>query len=115
MRRTSTRQTKEVYQDMAHNVARLRAARGLTLEELAERSGVPSGELSKIEEGKGKETTITLTTLIRLADALSVEPAEIVAAAGTSTPAADLGPARSTRSADTATPAGARRARRSSV
>lgn len=56
----------------------LRAQRGLTLRELAERSGVSKDAISEIERGK---RTPRASTLASLAVALGVEPQELIAEA----------------------------------
>ena len=52
-----------------------RLAWGLTQSELVERTGIPQPNLSNIEKGK---QDITLTTFLKLADALEVSPAELL-------------------------------------
>lgn len=56
----------------------LRAARtrlGLTQEEVAERSGVQAGEVSRIERGKRDPQ---VSTLEKLAEALEVPPGQLL-------------------------------------
>ena len=53
-------------------VRTLRKARELSQEALAERAGIGTRHLQKVEAG---EVNLTLLTLSRLANALSVEPA----------------------------------------
>ena len=60
---------------LARNLRRLRAARGLTLDELAKRAGVSRGMLIQIEQ---RRVNPTLATLVRLAQALDVGLAELV-------------------------------------
>lgn len=60
---------------LARNLRRLRAERGLTLEELAKRAGVSRSMLIQIEQ---KRVNPTLATLVRLAQALDVGLAELV-------------------------------------
>jgi transcriptional regulator with XRE-family HTH domain len=65
--------------DLEAFAANLRAARdrrGLTQEQLSHVSGVTSGEVSKMERG-AREPKIT--TLVKLADALDVPPADLLA------------------------------------
>lgn len=63
---------------MAGLGSKLREARerlGLTQEQVAERSGVHATEVSRIEGGKRDPQ---VSTLIRLANALGVEPGELL-------------------------------------
>ena len=60
---------------LARNLRRLRAERGLTLDELAKRAGVSRSMLIQIEQ---KRVNPTLATLVRLAQALDVGLAELV-------------------------------------
>ncbi len=56
----------------------LRAARldlGLSQEEIAERSGVPQGEVSRIERG---ERDPRVSTLLQLAKAIGVSPGQLL-------------------------------------
>jgi transcriptional regulator with XRE-family HTH domain len=55
--------------DLGEQVRRLRAERGLTLEDVAARSGVSIGSLSQIERGKGNPAFFTLT---KIAHALEI-------------------------------------------
>jgi mannose-6-phosphate isomerase-like protein (cupin superfamily)/DNA-binding Xre family transcriptional regulator len=64
-----------------HPAAALRAARtaqGLTLRDLAARTGMPVSTLSKLENGK---TLMTYDKLLRLAQGLGIDLAELLAAA----------------------------------
>jgi transcriptional regulator with XRE-family HTH domain len=61
------------------NLRRLRAAAGLTLAALAERSGVAKGTVSELERGQGNPT---VETLFALAYALDVTLADLVDQAG---------------------------------
>ena len=82
MRTTGTaekaeRREKDIRRRLARNLARIRAERGFSLEQLEERSGIPLRDLEGIEAaGKGN---ITVTTIVLLANALLVDPVEIVA------------------------------------
>jgi transcriptional regulator with XRE-family HTH domain len=58
------------------NLRAARARRGLTQEQLAHASGVTSGEISRMERGVREPR---ITTLVRLADALDVPPADLLA------------------------------------
>jgi transcriptional regulator with XRE-family HTH domain len=60
---------------LARNVRRLRAARGLTLDDLAKRAGVSRSMLIQIEQ---QRVNPTLATMVRLAQALDVGLAELV-------------------------------------
>ena len=57
------------------NCARIRKERGLTQEELAERSGLTQQYLSDLERGKRNPTIVTL---YELAQALGVSHVELV-------------------------------------
>lgn len=57
------------------NCARIRKERGLTQEELAERSGLTQQYLSDLERGKRNPTVVTL---YELAQALGVSHVELV-------------------------------------
>jgi len=60
---------------VGRNVARLRRERGLTQEEVAERSGFSQQYLSSLERGQRNPTVITL---YELAQALGVSHLELV-------------------------------------
>ncbi|HZT21230.1 MAG TPA: XRE family transcriptional regulator [Dongiaceae bacterium] len=60
---------------VARNLAALRAARGLSFDQLAARSGVSKGMLVQIEQGR---TNPSLLTLCRVASALGVTIARMV-------------------------------------
>ena len=60
---------------LARNLRRLRAERGLTLDELARRAGISRSMLIQVEQ---KRVNPTLATLVRLAQALDVGLAELV-------------------------------------
>ena len=60
---------------IAHNTYALRTSRGLTLEELARRSGVSKGMLVQIEQGR---TNPSIATLCRVANALGVAVSRFV-------------------------------------
>jgi transcriptional regulator with XRE-family HTH domain len=72
----------EAVEDMrrlvGRNVARLRRARGLTQEQMAERSGFSQQYLSGLERGRRNPTVVTLHELAR---ALGVGPRELLAPA----------------------------------
>ena len=61
--------------NLGQNVARLRAARGLSFEALADRCGMSWRHIQKVEHGHN----VTLKTLAKLADGLEVDPAELLA------------------------------------
>lgn len=65
-------------QTLASVIRQLRLKRGITQEELAFDSNVTVSALSRIERGLSSPV---FTTLVKLADALDVTPAELVAAA----------------------------------
>lgn len=60
---------------LARNLRRLRAERGLTLDELARRAGISRSMLIQIEQ---KRVNPTLAILVRLAQALDIGLAELV-------------------------------------
>lgn len=60
---------------LARNVRRLRAARGLSQEALAEEVGLRQAQISEIESGVNN---ITLDNLHRLAVALGVRPCDLI-------------------------------------
>lgn len=60
---------------MARNLRRKRHDQKLTQEELAERSGLSARYLGAVERG---DVSASVTVLGRIADALGVEPAELV-------------------------------------
>jgi len=60
---------------VAANVRRLRLSRGLTQEALAERAGVSTVHVQRVEAG-GANVSVTL--LVALADALGVPPAQLL-------------------------------------
>jgi transcriptional regulator with XRE-family HTH domain len=62
------------------NVARLRAARGLTVAEVSKRSGLHRRHLQKIEAG---ELNATMSTISKLARTFEVTPETLLARAGT--------------------------------
>jgi transcriptional regulator with XRE-family HTH domain len=65
-------------QTLASELRRLRAERGLTQEALAFRSNVTVSALARIERGLSNPTW---TTLVRIANALDITPAQLIAAA----------------------------------
>ncbi|GLW06063.1 transcriptional regulator [Microtetraspora sp. NBRC 13810] len=65
---------------IANNVRAQRAHRGMTLDELAARSGVSRGMLVQVEQGR---TNPSVTTLARIGDALGVTVARLVEVADT--------------------------------
>lgn len=65
---------------MSIKIKELRAERGLTQDELANRSGVDRGTLASIETGKAKNPTTT--NLLKLARAFNIRPEELYQAAG---------------------------------
>lgn len=60
--------------DIGRRIAELRAARGLTQEQLAERLGIDPTHLQKIEGGR---LNVTVRTLVTLAAALGCTPGEL--------------------------------------
>lgn len=72
MERLDPKATRRI---LARNVRRLRAARGLSQEALAEEVGLRQAQISEIESGANN---ITLDNLHRLAHALGVRPCELI-------------------------------------
>jgi transcriptional regulator with XRE-family HTH domain len=67
---------KDIRRRLAKNLARIRAERGFSLEQLEERSGISLRNLERIEAtGEGK---ITMATIVLLANALLVDPVDLV-------------------------------------
>ena len=64
---------------VGHNVARIRRAKGLTQEQLEERSGFSQQYLSGLERGQRNPTVVTL---YELAQALGVSHLDLVDPAG---------------------------------
>lgn len=60
---------------VGENVRRLRLARGLTQEQLAESCGYSQQYISGLEQGRRNPTVVTL---FELGQALGVEPADLV-------------------------------------
>jgi transcriptional regulator with XRE-family HTH domain len=60
---------------MATNLRRLRHAKGMTQEELAERAGLSARYIGAIERA---DVSASVTVLGRVADALDIEPADLV-------------------------------------
>ena len=77
--------------DFSTRLGRLRATRGLTLSELARRSGVDKGNLARLEAGTAKAPT--LETAKRLAQALRVPLSTLAAAPAVTAPIRLLEPA----------------------
>jgi HTH-type transcriptional regulator, competence development regulator len=67
---------KKLLADVGHQIREARAAQGLSLEQLARLTGISAPALSLIETGKRDPR---LTTLKRIADALRVPPATLMA------------------------------------
>jgi DNA-binding XRE family transcriptional regulator len=65
----------DIRRAMARNVRRIRAERGLSQEDLADRAGVSVRYLGSIERGT---TAATVVVLDRLARALRVKPADLL-------------------------------------
>ena len=55
-----------------------RLERGLTLAELAKKSGVHYVKIAQIESGKIDPANMTLRNAVRLADALHIDPRDIL-------------------------------------
>jgi transcriptional regulator with XRE-family HTH domain len=83
MRRTTTaenaeKREKDIRRRLARNVGRIRAERGFSREQLEERSGISLRDIERLEASDGN-IKVTLTTVVLLANALSVDPVELVA------------------------------------
>lgn len=59
----------------ANNVKKLRAAKGISQEELAERAGVHRTYVGMLERG---EKNVTIYNIERIADALGVKPSSLL-------------------------------------
>jgi transcriptional regulator with XRE-family HTH domain len=70
-----TASERRVRRKLAANARRLREQGDLTLEEASHRAGLHWRHWQKIESG---EVNLTLATLARVADALHVEPAQLL-------------------------------------
>lgn len=87
---------------MLFHLKQFRTARGLTLEQLAEVSGLSKGFLSQLETGARQPSTDTLRTLSQV---LGVAEADMIAATGFAEPAPkDTFARRALSALDTATP-----------
>ena len=60
-------------------IATIRKIRGMNQQELADRAGISRTHLSKIE-GKGTASRFTVDAFFNIADALDVDPAELIRA-----------------------------------
>jgi transcriptional regulator with XRE-family HTH domain len=61
--------------DLGKNLRAVRLDLGLSQEEIAERSGVPQGEVSRIERG---ERDPRVSTVLQLAKAIGVTPGRLL-------------------------------------
>jgi transcriptional regulator with XRE-family HTH domain len=77
--------------DLGEQVRRLRLERGLTLEEVAAKSGCSVGSLSQLERGKGNPAFFTL---VRIAHALDVPVARLLHIEGAISPVVRRGKGR---------------------
>lgn len=59
-------------------LAKLRVERGLGQKELAEKSGVHIRQIQNFESGAGDIANASLKNAIRLADALGIQPRELL-------------------------------------
>lgn len=66
--------------EMKGNLAALRKAKGLTQAGLAKEAGIPLRAIQKYEGGECALKNITLEKAVRLADALDIEPRDLLAA-----------------------------------
>jgi transcriptional regulator with XRE-family HTH domain len=69
------RQDQELIDRFAANVRKVRVRRGFSQTDMAVRSGLSVAEVSRIERGVRE---VRLTTFLRLAAALDVDPGELV-------------------------------------
>lgn len=60
---------------LGSNIKKLREAKGLSFRELSYACDIDNSKISKIEKG---QVNITLTTILQLAKALEVHPAELL-------------------------------------
>lgn len=69
--------TKEemIIQKFAENVARIRANKGLSLRQVAERCKLDHSKVSRIESA---QVNVTLLTIIELAEGLGVQPKQLL-------------------------------------
>lgn len=65
----------EAVERFGQNVRAARLARGWTQEDLAERTGLATVQISRIERGRRE---VRLNTLVRLLRALDVPPADLM-------------------------------------
>ena len=78
----------EVVRAFARDLLRRREAEGLTLEELAERAGLTPNYIGNIENGQRDPS---LSTVLKLASALRIEPGEFFGAHGISSAGLEFG------------------------
>ena len=78
MRKKSEKLFRELQRRFAENLTRLRAAQGLTQEQLGQRTGLHWRHLQKMEAG---ESNVTMVTMARLADGLGVDARDLMAGA----------------------------------
>lgn len=55
-----------------------RTAAGMTQQQLADASGVNSRQIQRIENGDGKMSNVTLGNAVKLADALNIDPRDLL-------------------------------------
>jgi len=67
--------TMDLKEVMAVNLRRIRHARGMTQEKLAEAAGLSARYIGEIERA---EASASVTVLGQIADALEVEPADLI-------------------------------------
>jgi transcriptional regulator with XRE-family HTH domain len=65
-----------VHEEFGRRVRRQRDVLGLTQEEIAERSGLHVSYVAQVERG---ERNLSLTNILRVADALDLDPCALVA------------------------------------
>jgi transcriptional regulator with XRE-family HTH domain len=73
----------EAREQLGANVRRHRLAAGLTQEQLSDRAKLHLTEISRIENGRRDPQ---LATIVTVADALEIAPAELLAGIGTFAP-----------------------------
>jgi transcriptional regulator with XRE-family HTH domain len=61
--------------NLGENLRAARVARELTQEEVAERSGVQAGEISRIENGKRDPQ---VSTVLKIANGLGIKPGQLL-------------------------------------
>lgn len=69
--------SEKAYMEISYNIAYYRRRNGLTQEELAERIGISRSHMSAIE-APNLHHSFSLEILLRIADALGIEPCRLL-------------------------------------